>query len=104
MITNQNRDGPESTTSLIKPLLMALYQYETLTHKFFSFLSQLCESKVKQEDKSMHIKSLMTKPALIQLMSFGTMMLDQFKAEYVGMQVVSIYGKLALEQTKKRRP
>ena len=50
----------------------------------------------------MHIKSLMTKPALIQLMSFGTMMLDQFKAEYVGMQVVSIYGKLALEQTKKK--
>jgi len=52
----------------------------------------------------MHIRSLMTKPALIQLMSFGTMMLDQFKTEYVGMQVVSIYEKLALEQTKKRRP
>ena len=83
---------------------MALYQYETLTHKFFSFLSQLCESKVKQEDKTMHIKILMTKPALIQLMSFGTMMLDQFKAEYVGMQVISIYGKLALEQKKKKRP
>jgi len=46
---------------------------ETLKIKFFSFLNQYCEEEIKKEEKSSvcTIRSLITKPVLVSIVTIG---------------------------------
>jgi hypothetical protein len=95
LMTNTDTGVTESSSSLLQPVLVSMEQDDDLLRKFFSFLLQLCEAHMKPaEHPAKSIKTLITKPVLTAMITFGVSLLERFKIKYVGRdETVALYQK-----------